>query len=555
MAQYDSTIATGLILRIVTTPSAGNVAGNYTPVNVKLYLVTTNGRVVSNATKNGTITIDGTNYYFSTSIGTLNNNSSKLLGEANKNVPHNPDGHKTLNVSVSFGLNITYAGSWIGTVSNSIGEILTPIARASTPTATGTFQLGNSITINTNRASTSFTHTLRYGWGSMTGTIATGLTNNTTWTIPKSLATGIPNGTSGTLRIYCDTYNGSTLIGTKYTDYTVTTPDTDEFKPSVTGCTLTEAVSGINAQFGAFVQSRSKISGSASAKGAYGSTIKSWSVSINGATYTSNTFTTDVLIGSGSQNCVVTVTDSRNRSKSATYKYNVDEYSTPTVQAFNVERCDIDGTLNDEGSNAKVTVNASISPINNKNTKSFNLLYKKQNETNWTDIALDNASYSLSATQIIQNIDGDYEYDFKIEATDYFTSTSKDLPLSSAFTLINYNASGRGIAFGKVSSKDAFEFGMDAYDKFGTKISNGITSEDENLDPNQTLEELIITNHLNNPSGNDKKLYIIHTLFIKTRALDSNRFQIAYPYESGTIHTRIFKDGVWSNWIKYAKSE
>ena len=46
MAQYDSTIATGLILRIVTTPSVGNVAGNYTPVNLKAYLVTTNGRGV-----------------------------------------------------------------------------------------------------------------------------------------------------------------------------------------------------------------------------------------------------------------------------------------------------------------------------------------------------------------------------------------------------------------------------------------------------------------------------------------------------------------------------
>ena len=51
------------------------------------------------------------------------------------------------------------------------------------------------------------------------------------------------------------------------------------------------------------------------------------------------------------------------------------------IEKMRILACDIDGTLNDEGSNAKVTVNASISPINNKNTKSFNLLYKKQNET------------------------------------------------------------------------------------------------------------------------------------------------------------------------------
>lgn len=554
MATYDKTIATGLILRLVTTPSAGNVSGNYTPVNVKAYLVTTTGRVVANATKNGSITIDGTNYYFSTVIGTLNSNSSKLLGEANKNVPHNADGTKTLSASVSFGLNITYSGTYIGTVSHSASELLTTIPRASKPTATGSFVLDGSITITTNRASDSFTHTLRYEWGNLLGPIANDVTTNATWTIPKVLAAAIPNGVSGTLRIYCDTYNAGTFIGTAYTDYTVTVPDTADFKPTITGCTLTETVEGLNAQFADFVQSKSKIAVSVTAIGAYSSTIRNYSIVINGATYNTNTFTTDVLIDKGNQNCVVTVTDSRGRSASGTYPYNVLEYITPTISTFTVERCDADGTLNDEGSNAKAIINVSISPVNNKNTKMFNLLYKKQTETQYTTITLSNTSYSLNAEQIVPNIDVDSEYDFKLEATDYFITTSKEIPLSSAFTLIDFNASGRGIAFGKVSGKDAMEINMDIYDKYDTKIRNGLAAYDSDdlIDPNTCMEELFLTNHQNGPGDTSNTYYYIRQVFYENKTITSNRTQIAYPYSTGAIHERHYIDGVWSSWTKYA---
>lgn len=83
---------------------------------------------------------------------------------------------------------------------------LTTIPRASTPSVSGT-TIGSTMTITTNRASSSFTHTLTYSIGSYSGTIATGVGASTTWTIPATLANAIPNNTSGTLSISCTTYS------------------------------------------------------------------------------------------------------------------------------------------------------------------------------------------------------------------------------------------------------------------------------------------------------------------------------------------------------------
>ncbi|HJJ65437.1 MAG TPA: DUF859 family phage minor structural protein, partial [Methanocorpusculum sp.] len=61
-------------------------------------------------------------------------------------------------------------------------------------------------------------------FGSQSGTIATGVTTGTTWTIPLSLMNLIPNSTSGSGTVYVDTYNGQTKIGTKWCGFTATVP-------------------------------------------------------------------------------------------------------------------------------------------------------------------------------------------------------------------------------------------------------------------------------------------------------------------------------------------
>lgn len=85
--------------------------------------------------------------------------------------------------------------------------------------------MGSATTISISRASSSFTHTLTYSFGSATGTITTKATSTSvSWTPALALANQIPSTTSGTCTITCDTYNGSTKIGTKTCTLTLTVP-------------------------------------------------------------------------------------------------------------------------------------------------------------------------------------------------------------------------------------------------------------------------------------------------------------------------------------------
>ena len=84
--------------------------------------------------------------------------------------------------------------------------------------------LGSAVTIYTNRQSTSTTHTLLYSFGSASGTIATNVGASRSWTPPLSLASQIPNATSGICTITCQSYNGGVLTGTRTCTVTLNVP-------------------------------------------------------------------------------------------------------------------------------------------------------------------------------------------------------------------------------------------------------------------------------------------------------------------------------------------
>ena len=96
--------------------------------------------------------------------------------------------------------------------------------------------MGSATTISITRASSSFTHTLSYSFGSTSGTIATKTTSTSvSWTPALTLANQIPNALTGTCTITCETYNGSTKIGSKTCTLTLTVPSS--VKPTITSLT------------------------------------------------------------------------------------------------------------------------------------------------------------------------------------------------------------------------------------------------------------------------------------------------------------------------------
>lgn len=89
----------------------------------------------------------------------------------------------------------------------------------------------------------------------------------------------------------------------------------------------------------------------------------------------------------------------------------------------------------------------------------------------------------------------------------------------------------------------------DYYDKHGFIMRNGLAAySSSGIDPDTTLEELILTSHANAPKGSGT-FYYIRTMFYNSKSKISARSQVAYPYnKDGPIYYRYYYDNSWSAW-------
>lgn len=368
-------------------------------------------------------------------------------------ISHNSDGTKSFTVSLGAAVyysNVTCTGSATFT--------LDTIARASgLSVSNGT--LGTAQTITADRKSSSFTHTLQWSCGSYSGTIATKSTA-TSWSFTPALklANGAPNGTS----VYCTftltTYNGTTLIGSVSKSVWHTIPTS--VKPSVSSVAISDG-NGYADTYGGYIQGQSTLHIVVTAAGAYSSTIKSYSTSANGSTYTSSDFTTGALKSSGSMRIKTTVTDSRGRTATKTSSVTILPYSVPKITSLMVHRCDSDGTENDRGTYAKVSFVYSVTSLSDQNQNTAVLKYKKSSNTTWSTAKISPTSYNMDSSVIIPADDA-YSYDILLAVTDSFTTSSVQTTVSTGYCLYHIPATGRGITFGGVAESDGFNVKMDS---------------------------------------------------------------------------------------------
>ena len=282
---------------------------------------------------------------------------------------------------VSDGINQSYT---TGDCSAKGSMNLTTIARASQPscidwpnTIDDVGNMGNTITIHMNRKA-DFTHTVRYNWYSKTGTIATGVVNNCSWTIPIDFANDIPNLTSSWGIIYVDTYSGSTLIGTKSVKFTVHIPNNSEPRFSADNVTYEDTNSAIVAITGdnqKIVQNRSKLKVTYTAATAKnGASISKYSFTLNGIKKEMTSAGGTVYYGTvnSSQDLTLTVIATDSRGLTATVKKTVKmlEYSPPNA-IVTLAR------VNNYEDTSKLTVDGSISSVDNLNTMTIKYRYKQ----------------------------------------------------------------------------------------------------------------------------------------------------------------------------------
>lgn len=456
------TIRTGYELKIVWNIDHQSIPNNTSTVVVKVQLVSTGSSYAINSTapKSGTLYIDGKAYAFSFSAA-LSANQTKTIFTKTAIVLHDSDGTKTCAFRADVGLEVTLSGTYYGTVTISGDGTFKTISRASNPSlSASSVTMGASITISIKRASNEFRHDLIYTFGNQSGTIATNVTTSATWELPLTLALGIPKSTSGTGVIICKTYDGSSLIGSKSVNFTASVPES--IIPSIESVSISEATPNITVKFGAYVQNKSTLNVEINANGVYGSTIEKYETTIQGMTYHKSSFVSELITSSGAMAVITKVTDSRGRTTQVANSVTVQAYSNPEILAFSAYRCNSTGAADSEGSNLKIEFNYSICSVNNKNDKSYEIIYREKGASTWETIASGNA-YAQN-TNIISDalFDPNTAYDLRLNIEDYFSGAVATINVLTSFTLIDFRSTGKGIEFGGVSNEDCFGVSIDA---------------------------------------------------------------------------------------------
>lgn len=106
----------------------------------------------------------------------------------------------------------------------------------------------------------------------------------------------------------------------------------------------------------------------------------------------------------------------------------------------------------------------------------------------------------------------------------------------------------------KIKTVDGASSGLDADlldGKHATDFVNAIAIG-SNSDPNTTLESYILSNHANSPGSS--YYWHIQTFFYSTKAVNSNRVQIATSYNSdNNMYIRRYFNNAWSDWTRLMK--
>lgn len=502
--------ANGYTLNLLLTEKSIDVNSNLSPMDYVLILksgsanfaqykigwsISLNGSVVSFKSKSNANQRE------------IGKNSSLIITSGSTQITHDPDGKKKMAVAFSIDMDKVYYTPGAISVSGQ-SMTLTTIPRATKPTLPNSIEMGKKITVTLPRTSSNFTHELSYSFGTVSGVIGKNYGASAEWSIPISLAEQVPSAKSGNGTITCKTYNGSTLIGTVSVPFTANVPNT--VVPVISEILVSETVNGIFEHFSGFVQSKSKLRIKTVASGVYKSKISSIKVSFDGKEYIGDNIVTEPPSSSENLSVTVIATDSRGRTASFTQPINIIPYFSPTVNSFSAERADITGLIDDEGEYMAYKADYSISDINNLNSAIFQIQYKQTDATEWnvllTETEFANILSSVSEQKIL-NPDETFNVRFMVQ--DFFGTLYYYTPeIPSAFTLVDYDDSGKGISFGGVCREKGMHTFLPAtfYDTLQIKNENTYKLFFAPGDTLNLVELEFVASAL--VTGNSKNLYV-----------------------------------------------
>ena len=443
-----------------------NTSANTSTVTVILKLVN-HYALYATALSGSYLSVGGSKTDYSTSINYGGSTTTTTeLTRKTVTVTHNNDGTATCNIAGTFVMNGTYRGSSVGTMSVNQTITLPKIARSSSFAVSSSVNTGSAISGTVTPSSTAFNHKLLLKIGSTTKATITMAVGTTTFSyvIPHAW---FPTSTSGVITAVLETYNGTTLVATTSKNITANVPA--NIGPSISSFVV-ESVDGMN---GLSIRGRSRVRLTANAtpgSGAssiatytfYGNNVNEADGSASRIVYNpanSSVINTSVFTYTGPETYTVTVADMRGRTATASLGIEVFEYTAPVITAMSVQRCNADGTLNENGTYAYVTVNSWYTTLyhNNMNyntrtvvltngTNNYSATIQNTNNTSnsWSGV-YGNGTFTTGNTHTITAT---------IKDTAYGSSASMSQPLKAAARPMNIKANGKGVGFGKMAETD-----------------------------------------------------------------------------------------------------
>lgn len=429
----------GFNLKVDVTYSQ-NIATNKTTItSVQGYVKRNNSTYYPhNSTSSAVFTVkstSGTQLYSATKnpkydLGS--NGYKKVLDiSPDAEIEHESDGKKSIVISFSFNgkLSSYYPN---GSISKTV-ELPTIPRTSSVTCADG--NIGSATTININRASSSFTHTLTYSFKGLTGTIATKTANTSIgWTIPTSFYAKIPSANSGVGTITCQTYSGDTLIGTSTCTFNAFVINSNPSISATIEDTNTSAIqaTGDKNKLIRYI-SNAKVVITATPKNS--ATISSVKVVNGSQTKTTATSTINAVdSGTFSLSCV----DSRRLSASATVSKTLVEYIKPVIT----------GVILNRPSTTSNIINASVQGLcfngsfgAKTNTFELKWRYKKSTETTWSSYTVVTATrtgnnFTFSG-ELGKNFSYTEAFNFEFVLSDYFMSNTYSTTVTRGLPIID----------------------------------------------------------------------------------------------------------------------
>lgn len=377
------------------------------------------------------------------------------LGPYDVQVPHNADGTRA---AITFGMVLQYGNVNTTLFSNPLSLPTIPRASKATFSTGAAFDAGAAVTINTNRASSSFTHRLTLSFQGIYEVLAENVTTGFAWTPPLSLLEKFPDAASATGFIRTETFSGATSIGRYDTVFTLRAPATAT--PTVASINAQDLNSDVSAAVGLMVQGLSRPSITPVGTGIYGSTIKSGTVTLDGVTLPAGS--EFVLAKSGPLPVAATVTDSRGRTGSGAATLNVLAYRQPAVTGYQARRCSSIGALQDDGAYLRVDLSASIASLVNgtqRNALTIRAFTRPRDGTVWTPRnVITQAGLTYGSWFLVSGgaaFGATSSWDVRVQVHDKFGVYVADTTVSTARVTMDWGPDGVGV--GKIREQGALD--------------------------------------------------------------------------------------------------